>query len=259
VLSDGLRFHYCDENHRIANGAMTRSEESHLDDALARTCVVVPAFNEADVIGDVLARLCTLPCTTVVVDDGSTDGTYDVCRPYPIHLLHHACNLGQGAALQTGMAFALTRLGPRYLVTFDGDGQHQLQDIAALIAALSTGAVDVALGTRFGRAADAALVPRGRRAVLKAAVVFTRFSTGMRVTDAHNGLRAFTARAAARIELRHNGMAHASELLAAIRRERLRWCEVPVSVAYTEYSGRKGQRGVGALDIVWDLVAGRMP
>lgn len=236
---------------------MTHSHESHLSDALARTCVVVPAFNEADAIVDVLARLCTLPCAIVVVDDGSTDSTYDVCRQYPVHLLHHACNLGQGAALQTGMAFALSRLGPEYLVTFDGDGQHQLHDIAALVSALSTGACDVALGTRFGRAADAARVPRGRRAVLKAAVVFTRFFAHMRVTDAHNGLRAFTAPAAARVDLRQNGMAHASEFLSAIRRERLRWCEVPVSVAYTEYSGRKGQRGVGALDVVWDLVAGR--
>ena len=73
-----------------------------------------------------------------------------------------------------------------------------------------------------------------------------------------DGLRAFSAPVAARITLRHRRMAHASEILSWIHREGLRWCEVPVTVTYSPYSLGKGQRASAAVDIVWDLVTGRM-
>ena len=224
---------------------------------MGRTCVIVPAFNEASVIGGVLAELSALPCAVVVVDDGSADDSGAVCGRYPVHVVRHLCNLGQGAALQTGLEYALSTLDSAYLVTFDADGQHDVGDVESLIRPLISGDADVALGTRLVRSADADRVPARRRLLLRAAVVFTRLTTGMRVTDTHNGLRAFTAAAAGRIRLQQNRMAHASELLSTIHRERLRWCEVPVSVTYTEHSSKKGQRSAGAVDIVWDLIVGR--
>ena len=231
---------------------------SGTDDALSRTSIVVPAFNEADVIGSVLEELTTLPCDVIVVDDGSADGTHAVCLAHPVHVLRHACNLGQGAALKTGMMYALAALHPDHVVTFDADGQHRCSDVEGLVQALQGGKYDVALGSRFVRAQDAASVPRGRRLLLRVATLFTRLSTGMRVSDTHNGLRAFTADAAAKLDLKHSGMAHASEILSLIRRHHLRWCEVPVSIDYGEYSRGKGQSGLGAVDIVWNLIMERL-
>ncbi|HZL63705.1 MAG TPA: glycosyltransferase family 2 protein [Thermoleophilia bacterium] len=225
---------------------------------LDQTCVVVPAYNEAEIIGSVVDGLLKRGCEVVVVDDGSADGTYEACLGYRASLLRHACNLGQGAALKTGLTYALTHVRPRYLVTFDADGQHRPEDVDALVAALADGAHDIALGTRFARKADAAAVPSGRRLLLRAATIFSRVSSGLPVTDAHNGLRAFTAEAAAQLDLAQSGMAHASEILTLIRRKKLRWCEVPVSIDYSEYSRRKGQRGLGAINILWDMMTGRL-
>ena len=232
--------------------------DAALMEALSATCIVVPAHNEAAAIGDVLADLGGLPCTVVVVDDGSSDRTFNVCMRHPVALLRHSTNLGQGAALQTGITYALDELGPRFVVTFDADGQHGTDDVVSLVRSLVSGEYDVALGTRFARPADAHSIPRARRALLKCAVAFTRVTAGLAVTDTHNGLRAFSADAAAHLNITHGGMAHASEILATIRRARLRWCEVPVTISYTDYSRGKGQRGGAAMDIVWDLVMGRI-
>jgi glycosyltransferase involved in cell wall biosynthesis len=232
--------------------------DDSLDRAMRRTVVVVPAFNEAEVIGDVLAGLGELPCTVVVVDDGSSDGTFEACLPHPVGLLRHSCNLGQGAAIMTGVRYSLTQLEPQFVVTFDADGQHKPADVGRLVGALTAGNCDIALGTRFARPSDMAEVPRPRRLLLRAGVVMTRLSTGLPLTDTHNGLRAFTARAASHLALRQKGMAHASEILAAVRREGWRWCEVPVTVSYTAHSIGKGQHGVGVLDIIWDLVRERL-
>jgi len=235
-----------------------QESEHRLLEALSATCVVVPAHNEAGVINDVVAELLALPGHVVVVDDGSTDDTYRVCLGLPVDLLRHGTNLGQGAALQTGITYALSLPGVRFVVTFDADGQHELAAVGALVERLSAGDFDVALGTRFARQTDSHAIPWGRRVLLRGAVLFTRLTTGLAVTDTHNGLRAFTADAARQLGIRHGGMAHASEILATVRKRRLRWCEVPVCISYTEYSRAKGQRGSAAMDIVWDLVMGRL-
>jgi len=194
----------------------------------------------------------------IVVDDGSTDDTYEACLSYPVGLLRHASNLGQGAALTTGITYALQELAPDYLVTFDADGQHRADDVARLLDPLTTSEFDVALGTRFARPQDAAAIPAGRRALLRLATRYTRLSSGLAVSDTHNGLRAFTAEAAASLELIQAGMAHASEILTSVRKSGLRWCEVPVSIDYGSYSSAKGQRSLSSFNIIWDTITGRM-
>lgn len=220
----------------------------------ASVFVIVPAFNEAAAVGAVVGELRVTGATVVVVDDCSSDATAVVAREAGAVVLRHILNRGQGAALQTGIAHAL-RHGARIVVTFDADGQHDAGDLDALVAPVRDGRADVVLGSRFLAASND--VPPARRLLLRMAVVFTRATSGLRITDAHNGLRAFSRRAAASIDIKLDRMAHASELMDQIRRGGLRHAEVPVRVRYTPYARRKGQRGVHALRVAFDYLVGR--
>lgn len=216
--------------------------------------VVVPAYNEARVIGGVVGELVARGHRVVVVDDGSSDDTPAAARRPGAIVLRHAINRGQGAALQTGIAYAL-RNGAEQIVTFDSDGQHAAEDVDALVAPLLAGRADVVLGSRFIGSTEG--MPRRRRVLLALAVLFTRVASGAKVTDTHNGLRAFTRAAAAKLDIQLDRMAHASEILDQIVRHELRFEEVPVHVRYTDYSRHKGQSSLAALRILADYVLGR--
>ena len=220
-----------------------------------RLWIVIAAFNEAGSIGPVVAQLRAGQPHVVVVDDGSRDRTGDEALAAGAVVVRHPMNLGQGAALQTGIDFALAQ-GADWIVTFDADGQHAAADIPVLQGVQRATGAEVVLGSRFlGRTIG---MPAGKRALLKAAVVFTRWTTGLRLTDAHNGLRLLGRDAAARIRLRQNRMAHASEILSQVARLGLRHAEAPVTVAYTAYSMRKGQRLSNSVNILTELVLGRL-
>ena len=180
--------------------------------------IVVPAFNEAQAIASVLADLRRTGYQIVVVDDGSADATAELAMQAGATVVRHPVNLGQGAALQTGIRFSLLQ-GANFIVTFDADGQHRVDEIATLLSALVLHRADFALGSRFlGQAAN---MPTSRHLLLQAAISFTRATTGLAITDAHNGLRAMTRRGAQTINLRQNRMAHASEILDQIAASRL--------------------------------------
>ena len=231
-------------------GAAAAGDE-RFDDAW----IIVPAFNEAGLIAHVLGELRATFPHVAVIDDGSADATADLARAAGAVVLRHPVNLGQGAALQTGLDFALRR-GAARIGPFDADGQHRVDDLAELLAALEEGVCDVALGSRFLSGGDD--VPRPRRLLLRAAVAFTRAMTSLRITDAHNGLRAFTRRAASAVHIHSNRMAHASELLDQIARSKLPYRELPVSVRYTDYSMAKGQRSLDAFRVLTDYLVSRV-
>jgi glycosyltransferase involved in cell wall biosynthesis len=210
--------------------------------------VVIPAYNEEASVGDVVAGLVGWGWPVVVVDDGSTDGTQEAARGAGARVLRHVLNLGQGAALQTGIDFAVAQ-GAERIVTFDADGQHEPADIPALLAALDRGA-DVALGSRFLGGMEGA--SRRRKLFLRIAVAVSNAVSGIRLSDAHCGLRAFRASAAPALRITQERMAHASELLRNIRTHRLRVVEVPITVRYTEYSQAKGQGMFQGLRILFD-------
>jgi len=220
-------------------------------------CVVIPMFNESAVIADVIAGLLKEFPIVVCVDDGSSDDCADVARAAGARVVTHPVNLGQGAALQTGLEHGL-RLRPSctYFLTFDADGQHRVADAVAMVEAARRGEADVILGSRFLDAQTT--MTASRRLLLKGAVAFTRITTGLRLTDAHNGLRVFTRPVAEMIDIRLHGMAHASELLGLVAHSGCTWKEVPVTIDYTEYSMAKGQSGVNAVNIVLDLLQGRL-
>lgn len=219
--------------------------------SIGQLWVIVPAFEESAVIAATLRGIRSAVSNIVVVDDGSRDETGLVARSSGAFVVTHPINLGQGAALQTGIDFALRR-GAEYLCTFDADGQHDPATIETMLERMIESGADVALASRFlGSTID---MPGIRRMVLKVAVAFTRFQTKLPLTDTHNGLRMFTRAAASQIRIRQSGMAHGSEILSSIEKLGLSVIEVPTIVRYTEYSKRKGQSISNSVKIVIDLM-----
>ncbi len=217
--------------------------------------IIVPAYNEAARIALTLQTLLPLYPNVVVIDDGSRDATRQAAHEAGAWVLRHEVNSGQGAALQTGIDFALLQ-GAEYIVTFDADGQHDPEDIAKLLAPLMEGKAEVALGSRFlGQTVN---MPTTRKLILKAGVLFTRIVSNIKVTDAHNGLRAFTREAVSKLQLVQDRMAHASEILDQIRQLQLRFVEVPVTIRYTADTLAKGQTSMQAVKIAGELLLGRM-
>jgi glycosyltransferase involved in cell wall biosynthesis len=214
--------------------------------------VVIAAYNEVGVIARVVGEVRRCGYTVLLIDDGSTDATAATAGKAGAVVIHHPVNLGQGAALQTGIEYAL-REGADVIVTFDADGQHRVADIDVLIDAMAKHNVDFVFGSRvLGGAIN---LPPTRRLLLKAATWFTRITSGLSVTDTHNGLRAMTQRGAGAIRLRQNRMAHASEFLNQVSASRLKYIEVPVTIQYSAYSLAKGQKLGNSLSILVDLSA----
>ncbi len=224
----------------------------------AEIWVVIPAYNEEQAIDTVLGELTSYPYNVVVVNDGSSDQTAQVARRHPVTVLNHAINLGQGAALQTGIQYALSFPSTRYIVTFDADGQHDPTDIQRMLDACEQQQVQVVLGSRFVPGGQTVNMSLLKRLVLKLAIWYTRLTCGLPLTDTHNGLRVIRADAAALIKIRQNGMAHASEIISQIAALKLSYCEAAVKVIYTSYSIRKGQSISNGLNILWDILAGKL-
>ena len=148
--------------------------------------VVIPAFNEADTIEFVVLKIVELGINVVVVDDFSTDKTVEKANSAGAFVLKHPINLGQGAALQTGIEFAL-RNNAEYICTFDADAQHSSDEILTMYQTLKESKVEVALGSRFLKQNQK--IPLSKLWILKAAIIFTKLSSGISVTDTHNGFR----------------------------------------------------------------------
>lgn len=217
--------------------------------------IVVPAYQEAFAIHDVVRQLGTEFPNIIVVDDGSTDATSVEARRAGATVMRHLLNRGQGAALQTGIDFCLRR-GAEVIVTFDADGQHRAEDVARLIEALGKKEADIAIGSRFLDLRSN--VPMFRRFTLRVAARFMRMTSGVALTDTHNGLRAMRRAAAERIHLTIDGMAHASEIVDQIYRLKLKMVEVPVVIHYSEYSVAKGQSSLAAFRIAFDYLMKRI-
>ncbi len=220
--------------------------------------IVVPAFNEARVIGDVIADVRSVFDHVVCVDDGSKDDTGDVALRAGAHLVRHPVNLGQGAAIQTGVEYARRQPGAQVFATFDADGQHRLKDVVAMIDRLSTEEVDLVVGTRFAEP-TVSRPPLAKRILLRAAAWLSPSSRQLRLTDAHNGLRVFNKKVADKLNITMNGMSHASEFIALAVENRWRVTEEPVEILYTDYSKSKGQPLLNGVNIIFDgLLRGRL-
>ncbi|MDQ0645027.1 glycosyltransferase family 2 protein [Microbacterium murale] len=217
-----------------------------------RAWVVIPLYNEASVIGDVVRSLLPHFQNVVCVDDGSTDGSAAAAREAGALLVQHPVNLGQGAALQTGISYALAHRSCDFIVTFDADGQHRIEDALEMLALARSEQLAIVFGSRF--LDDRTNPGLAKKVILKTAVWVTNMTTSLKLTDAHNGLRVIRRDAAARIELKQDRMAHATEIVLQLSRTKLPWKEHPVELIYTDYSKAKGQSVLNSVNILVDLV-----
>jgi glycosyltransferase involved in cell wall biosynthesis len=209
-------------------------------------------YNEGRVIEDVIRDVRAEFPHVVCIDDGSHDESARSARAAGAIVVEHPINMGQGAALQTGFEFALSDPLMTEVVTFDADGQHQVADAVGMVGKLRDENLDVVIGSRF--LDDRTEMARVRKGVLKAAAVYTRWTTGMALTDAHNGLRVLDRSVLEGIDIQQNRMAHASELIEQIGDADVRWAEYPTHVIYSDYSKAKGQSLLNSVNILFELI-----
>lgn len=220
---------------------------------ISGTYITIPVFNHDEHLRRVIQELYKIGFSQIiVVDDGSTKDIFANISDLNIHFLRHKTNLGQGAALQTGFEFA-KKCNANYVVSFDADGQHSAADAEAVLKPVLNGSADICLGSRF-LTTDSQMIPPSRKRVLKLATFVNYLFTSIKLTDAHNGLRALNANALDKLKITENRMAHATEILIEARKHGLRITEIPVTIHYTDYSMKHGQSSWNSFRILLDLL-----
>jgi glycosyltransferase involved in cell wall biosynthesis len=220
--------------------------------------IVIAAYNEVEVIKNVLQNLKNKrpDDAIIVVDDASTDNTYEVVKEVKdVFLMKHIINLGQGAALQTGIEMA-KKLGVTYVVTFDADGQHDADDIEPFIKVMKEEDLDIVMGSRFLDIKNK--IPLQKQIILKLSTIFTRIVNGIKVTDTHNGFRVINIKKFPNFKITQNRMEHASEIYDIIKENNLKYKELPCHIYYTQYSMEKGQSITNSVNIVIEYILQRL-
>jgi len=204
----------------------------------SKICVVIPAYNEASVIGEVLGNLQKSHYDNIiVVDDGSRDGTFKVAKKAGVRIIRHSINRGLGGALGTGLE-AATLTDCKVVVTFDADGQHAVDDIERVALPILHGKSDVVIGSRLKNRKG---MPWYRVMMNMTGNFITYLLFGTWCSDTQSGFRAFSKEAARKIQIHANRMEVSSEIIREIGRRELKMREVPIKAIYTDYSLSKGQ------------------
>lgn len=216
-----------------------------------KALIVVPAFNESQIIYSVLE---TLPkkitgissIEVVVINDGSVDDTQKEVSKANIKLLSHIINRGLGAAIKTGLTYAKEN-NFDIMITFDGDGQHNPLDIKRIVKPLIKREADLVIGSRFRSKQKA---PWDRLIINWLANAATLMFFGVATTDSQSGLRAFSKKAINLIDYKADRMDFSSEILMEAKRNKLKIAEVPTTLIYTTYSRKKGQKNINAFSVL---------
>ena len=209
-----------------------------------KTIAVVPVYNEnPEKLNSFLNELNDFVDDIIVIDDGSKE-KYNI----EYNLIRHQINRGQGAALQTGTDYAIKN-GADIIVHVDGDGQHFPKNVFNLIKPIKENKADVVFGSKFLDKSNK--IPFTKRyLIIPVAKIINYIFTGLRLTDVHNGMRAFKSSVAGRLYLTQDRMAHASEYPYLVKKNNLTYLEVPVKIIYHQY----GQGINGGLKILKELL-----
>lgn len=219
--------------------------KDHSNDIL----VLIPVFNEAKNIVSLIQDLNKYFNNILVVNDGSSDETTILLNKNKITNLSHIINLGQGAALETGLNYFINFTSFKYVITFDGDGQHQAIDAYKLNLEIKSGDYQAILGSRFMMNETKRKIPFFKRITLNLAKIYERVFYGIELTDAHNGLRILERSLVKHfiLPIKSYGMDHATELSAKVFHSNLKFIEYPV---YINYKGKKSQSPINAINIL---------
>lgn len=220
--------------------------------------IVVPVYNEAKVIADVIREIRDAgDYLVIVVDDGSTDDTFARAEGFErVIVLRQRINRGKGAATKTGIV-AAKKIMADIIVTLDGDGQHDPKDVESLIQPIISDGYDVVLGTRMAQPEG---MPLLKIVANKIGNLITLLLYGIYVSDSQSGLRAYSHYAATRIDTKADKYEYDSKVIREINNNRLKYTEVPIKVRYTEHSMSKPQKqgfvnGLKTLvRMIWDMV-----
>ncbi len=230
------------------------TEKADLPISSGLLAVVMPACNEAAVIGQVLALIPAniegMSVFSIVVDDGSADATGEIARRHGAVVIRHIVNLGAGAATITGLK-AARALEADVIVTMDSDGQHNPAEIEPLVRCLNEGHFDVVIGSRILEPAGMPLTRIAANLLLNA---LTYLVYGKIVSDSQSGFKVFTSSAVERLELESAGYEICSEIVGEIYRKNLCYKSVPVKPVYTDYSRAKGQHFLNGVNLILGLL-----
>lgn len=218
----------------------------------SEVCIIIPIYNEGQAVRKVVAQILKTYPVVICVNDGSTDNSLEQIQDLGVLCISHGTNLGQGAALQTGVEYARSLVRVKYFVTFDADGQHSVKDVQKMVSEIKKGKVDIILGSRFLGGTNG--MHGSKKLVLKSAVWFTNAYSRLHLTDTHNGLRVFNRDFANHLDIQMPGYSHASEIIDSIRSAKWRYKELPVHINYSPYSSKKGQSLLNSISIIVDLI-----
>jgi glycosyltransferase involved in cell wall biosynthesis len=197
----------------------------------SRIIVVIPAFNEAQTIGDVISKTKKFSSIIIVVDDGSDDGTSDVCRSLNVKVLRNSRRMGKGIALKRGIIEAIG-YDPDIVVTLDADGQHDPCEMPRLLLPIQNSEADIVIGSRYPNTANAE-IPYRRRIGLSIINKFNAALTRTNVKDSQSGFRAYDKSVIERIiAYTSTGYGVETEQLALADSYGFRIVEVPITIRY---------------------------
>lgn len=214
--------------------------------------IIVPCYNESSMIRKTVGLLLALDYNVVVVDDGSSEDCRSLLQGMKVYYLRHKINLGQGAALQTGFDFAITH-GADYIISFDADGQHEINDICQLVENSKAYNVDVVFGSRF-LSGSITNISWTRKFLLTISRYTNLVLSGALLSDTNNGIRLFKKQALSKIRIKENRRTHCSDIINQVISKKISYCECPVTVHYTSYSRKKGIKHVDGIKIFMDML-----
>ncbi len=205
----------------------------------SKILIILPAYNEASVIGNVLFDIQIEGYSNIcLVDDGSSDNTSDIAQKYDVNILTHPLNRGAGAATQTGITYAKIQ-NFQYAILMDSDGQHIPKDIESLYTKMEETDADIIIGNRFFITEND--VPKHRIAYNQIANIFTNVFCEKKYADTQSGFRLLNRKAIELLNLKTRGFGFCSEMIIESEKLNLRIEETPIRVLYTKYSLNKGQ------------------
>ena len=202
--------------------------------------LLLPVFNEEETIGPIIKDLNKHFKNIVVVDDGSYDNTRNILETLDVYYLRHYLNLGQGAAISTGLQFISKIKGAKAVITLDGDGQHDNKDVIKFAEEILKCEKEIIFGSRFLEHSQN--IPIVKRLILKIICYITNKVSKVQLSDVHNGLKAIKVDSIEKINITIDRYGFESQIIHSVGKNNISYKELPTNVRYTTYSKKKGQK-----------------